>query len=450
MGKYYLMKKAIENLPITIVMLIMSVFFPSEAESASGWTVNPADYRYDMSLYFRMSFASGTERIDCDGYEVAAFSGDECRGVAEILPGVEDCMYMRIRSNVPLGENVTFKLKKRENGQVIEVEGVTVPFESDSVLGLPSDPYEVVVRRYFNVEITSAHGGTVNFDNGRYEEGSELNVTAVPDEGYSFEEWSDGVMDASRIIVVNDNVSLEARFSVNTYRLTYLVDGEEYKVLDVAYGAEVTAEPFPEREGHTFSGWDGVPDRMPAHDVEVSGTFSVNTYRLTYLVDGEEYKALDVAYGAEVTAEPSPEREGHTFSGWDGVPDRMPAHDVEVTGYFTVNLYKLTVYLDNEVYFETELEMGAPVEIPEPSVPADRKFDGWVEEVPETMPAHDLEIHGTTSVSSVLTSVFKDEDALLTVYNINGVLLLRDVTIREASERLSKGIYIINGKKIRI
>ena len=389
MGKYYLMKKAIENLPITIVMLIMSVFFPSEAESASGWTVNPADYRYDMSLYFRMSFASGTERIDCDGYEVAAFSGDECRGVAEILPGVEDCMYMRIRSNVPLGENVTFKLKKRENGQVIEVEGVTVPFESDSVLGLPSDPYEVVVRRYFNVEITSAHGGTVNFDNGRYEEGSELNVTAVPDEGYSFEEWSDGVMDASRIIVVNDNVSLEARFSVNTYRLTYLVDGEEYKVLDVAYGAEVTAEP-------------------------------------------------------------SPEREGHTFSGWDGVPDRMPAHDVEVTGYFTVNLYKLTVYLDNEVYFETELEMGAPVEIPEPSVPADRKFDGWVEEVPETMPAHDLEIHGTTSVSSVLTSVFKDEDALLTVYNINGVLLLRDVTIREASERLSKGIYIINGKKIRI
>ena len=383
------MKKAIENLPITIVMLIMSVFFPSEAESASGWTVNPADYRYDMSLYFRMSFASGTERIDCDGYEVAAFSGDECRGVAEILPGVEDCMYMRIRSNVPLGENVTFKLKKRENGQVIEVEGVTVPFESDSVLGLPSDPYEVVVRRYFNVEITSAHGGTVNFDNGRYEEGSELNVTAVPDEGYSFEEWSDGVMDASRIIVVNDNVSLEARFSVNTYRLTYLVDGEEYKVLDVAYGAEVTAEP-------------------------------------------------------------SPEREGHTFSGWDGVPDRMPAHDVEVTGYFTVNLYKLTVYLDNEVYFETELEMGAPVEIPEPSVPADRKFDGWVEEVPETMPAHDLEIHGTTSVSSVLTSVFKDEDALLTVYNINGVLLLRDVTIREASERLSKGIYIINGKKIRI
>ena len=342
-----------------------------------------------MSLYFGVSFASSGERIDSNEYEVAAFSGDECRGVAETLPGVEDCMYMRIRSNVPSGENVTFKLKKRETGQVTDVEGVTIPFESDSVLGMPSDPYEVVVRRYFDVEITSTHGGTVNFDNGRYEEGSELNVTAVPDEGYSFEEWSDGVMDASRIIVVNDNVSLEARFSVNTYRLTYLVDGEEYKVLDVAYGAEVTAEP-------------------------------------------------------------SPEREGHTFSGWDGVPDSMPAHDVEVTGYFTVNLYKLTVYLDNEVYFETELEMGAPVEIPEPSVPADRKFDGWVEEVPETMPAHDLEIHGTTSVSSVLTSVFKDEDALLTVYNINGVLLLRDVTIREASERLSKGIYIINGKKIRI
>lgn len=128
----------------------------------------------------------------------------------------------------------------------------------------------------------------------------------------------------------------------------------------------------------------------------------------------------------------------------------MPSHDVTVNAYYIANYYKLTAYIDGEVYFETELLMGASVEIPEPQFPSGKIFNGWIEEVPETMPAHDVEIHGTTSVFSTLTNIFVDENALLTVYNLKGMLVLKDVTIREASQKLSKGIYIINGKKILI
>ena len=51
-------------------------------------------------------------------------------------------------------------------------------------------------------------------------------------------------------------------------------------------------------EGYTFSGWDDVPETMPDNDVTVSGTFSINKYKLIYKVDGADYKSYDVEYGA--------------------------------------------------------------------------------------------------------------------------------------------------------
>ena len=65
-----------------------------------------------------------------------------------------------------------------------------------------------------------------------------------------------------------------------------------YKTFQVAFGEKLTAEAAPEKEGHTFSGWEGLPETMPASDVTVTGTFTVNTYNLIYMVDGEEYKRL--------------------------------------------------------------------------------------------------------------------------------------------------------------
>ena len=74
---------------------------------------------------------------------------------------------------------------------------------------------------------------------------------------------------------------------------------------------------------------------MPAKDVTITGSFSVNKYKLTYMVDGEVYKTYDVEYGTTITPEPTPTKEGYTFSGWSDIPTTMPAHDVTVSGTFT-------------------------------------------------------------------------------------------------------------------
>ena len=123
-----------------------------------------------------------------------------------------------------------------------------------------------------------------------------------------------------------------------TYVLAYLVDGEVYKTYEVDYGTTIIPEPEPTKEGYTFSGWNGLPTTMPAYDVTVTGSFTINSYTLTYEVDGQIYKTYSVEYGAAITPEPEPTKEGYTFSGWSEIPAAMPAHNVTVTGAFTKDI----------------------------------------------------------------------------------------------------------------
>ena len=83
---------------------------------------------------------------------------------------------------------------------------------------------------------------------------------------------------------------------------------------------------------------------MPANDVTVTGSFTVNTYKLTYVVDGKEYKSYDVEFAAGITPEAEPAKEGYIFSGWSEIPETMPAHDVAVTGTFTANSNKELIW----------------------------------------------------------------------------------------------------------
>ena len=67
----------------------------------------------------------------------------------------------------------------------------------------------------------------------------------------------------------------------------------------------------------------------------------MNSYTLTYVVDGEVYTTVEVPYGSEIVPIDAPERPGSVFSGWQNVPETMPAHDVEVSGSFTTGIQEI-------------------------------------------------------------------------------------------------------------
>lgn len=193
------------------------------------------------------------------------------------------------------------------------------------------------------------------------------------------------------------DVEVKGTFTVQTFKLTYMVDGVEYKSYNVEYGASITPETAPEKEGYTFSGWiDNIPQTMPANDVTIRGYFTVNKYNLVYYVDGYEYRSFEIEYGATITPLSEPEKEGYTFSGWDEVPTTMPANDVTVNGSFTINKYKLTYLVDEEVYKSYELEYGQTITPEAEPTKQGYLFSGW-SEIPSTMPAHDVTVRGTFS-----------------------------------------------------
>ncbi|MEL7606936.1 MAG: S-layer homology domain-containing protein, partial [Sedimentibacter saalensis] len=125
-----------------------------------------------------------------------------------------------------------------------------------------------------------------------------------------------------------------------------------------------------EKEGYTFSGWSTIPEKMPANDVTVTGSYTINSHKITYKVTGD-YFANDkfaeetYSFGAIVTPLATDmEKEGYTFSGWSTIPEKMPANDVTVTGSYnlrtdlsyTINYYKdvVTNTEDTTNYIETE------------------------------------------------------------------------------------------------
>ena len=75
---------------------------------------------------------------------------------------------------------------------------------------------------------------------------------------------------------------------------------------------------------------------MPAEDLTVYAAFEVNTYTVTYYLDGTIFTTQEVNYGEAITPPDVPEKEGYTFSGWQEIPKTMPARDISIYGSYDV------------------------------------------------------------------------------------------------------------------
>ena len=236
-----------------------------------------------------------------------------------------------------------------------------------------------------------------------YDYGESITPESEPTkEGYTFSGWS-----SIPSTMPSEDVTVTGTFTVNYYKLTYIVDGEVYKTSEVEYGVGIVAESAPTKEGYTFSGWSEIPSSMPAHDVTVTGSFTKGSHKLTYVVDGEIYKTLSYDYGSSITPESEPTKEGYTFSGWSYIPSTMPAEDVTVTGSFTVNTYKLTYMVDGEVYKTFEVKYGTPITPEAEPTKEGQTFSGW-SEIPQTMPATDVVVTGTFTKGSYTLTYMVD------------------------------------------
>jgi len=176
-------------------------------------------------------------------------------------------------------------------------------------------------------------------------------VTAVPNVGYHFTSWSDGVLSATRTDTgVTGDITVTANFAINQYTLSYSagpngsLSGATAQVVN--HGASGTAVTAVPNVGYHFVNWNDGSTANPRTDTNVTGTitvsanFAINQYTLTYTagVNGSlsGTSPQTVNHGGSGTAVTATPNIGYHFTSWsDGVLSATRT-DINVTGAITV------------------------------------------------------------------------------------------------------------------
>ena len=251
---------------------------------------------------------------------------------------------------------------------VTNADGSVIP-TPDSSFVMPAN--DVTITGYFianNYTITYMDGNDV-LDVDTFAFGATITPMANPTrEGYTFTGWTP---ELPATMPAND-LTVNAQWQINSYNIaieqvaggtiTVSFAGESAtSLISTTTDTSANFETWIQLSADADLGYNFVdflvttvsgdtletPNNgfiMPAENVTVTATFSVNNYTITYM-DGNSILAQDTfAFGATITPMANPTREGYTFTGWTPeLPTTMPANDLTVNAQWQINSYDITI-----------------------------------------------------------------------------------------------------------
>lgn len=195
--------------------------------------------------------------------------------------------------------------------------------------------------------------GTVSGD-GDYTMGSIVLISATPEAGYEFVNWTDeegnevSSSASHSVTMPAEDITYTANFQLSSYDLTLAATPEEGGTVDGAGNYEfgetviISAEPEP---GYTFENWTDEEGNMvaeteehtfemPAEDVVLTANFAPVSYELTIEVLPEEAGtaagAGSYTFNEEVTAVATA-NEGFEFENWTDETGEVLSEDEQYT-----------------------------------------------------------------------------------------------------------------------
>ncbi|MGN1307256.1 MAG: S8 family serine peptidase [Faecousia sp.] len=182
----------------------------------------------------------------------------------------------------------------------------------------------------------------------------------------------------------------------STCTVTFVDDqGNVLDTQTVGYGEAAVAPEAPTYADRTFTGWDQAFDCV-TEDITVTAQYAVNTYTVSFVIDGEVVDTQTVAYGEAATAPEAPTYADRTFIGWDQAFDCV-TEDITVTAQYAVNTYTVLFVIDGKVFDTLTVEHGYVLtDADYPELPAKEGYTGAWQKV--TTP-----ITGAVTVEAVYT-----------------------------------------------
>ena len=84
----------------------------------------------------------------------------------------------------------------------------------------------------YDLSVSSSTGGSVSEDGGQYEEGAQVTLTAVANDGYDFTGWSNGETSSTITITINQDLSITANFTPNSSSNISFINNQIDKMLN--------------------------------------------------------------------------------------------------------------------------------------------------------------------------------------------------------------------------
>lgn len=232
----------------------------------------------------------------------------------------------------------------------------------------------------------------------------------------------------AKVTMPAGGMTLTAQWDIGKFNIIYR-DGDKdlsaFTKKDISCGDKITAPNYPtaaDPQGRTFVGWREkgktnlfTHNEMPGYSLVLEAVWG---YTVTFVDDNNAIiKKVALEPGAKIVAPAIPDRIGTVVVGWVDLPETMPAKNIVIKAARVYNQYTVTYKVDGEVYAQQKCQYGQTIQEIEAPRKWFKKFVGW-KDLPETMPAYDIEVNAEWTDSDFVKGIRSFFDGIVKFLNI--------------------------------
>lgn len=270
-------------------------------------------------------------------------------------------------------DNTYCRLSPKHSGKSLDVSNLSTSEDAKIIQwdwhGGDNQLWKFIKANNVSITINPPNSGSVekNLNYFRYLNGTNLSLTAVPNEGYRFVGWAGDVnyLTPSINLLINDDLNIIANFTLTTHTVVLTVFPESSGSISLEpiqefyiYGTTMTLTAIPS-DGYWFSGWNGDIESFEnpinivvKNNLNITANFRLSTHTITVVSSPTEASQLEIkpkkeyyTYGEEVNISFT-KNNGWDFLGWSGLVEGFdnPLNFIVKTSGEIIANFKLTTH----------------------------------------------------------------------------------------------------------
>ena len=312
------------------------------------------------------------------------------------LPEIDGVVWSTTSENVTIEDGVASLKREKDKTVDFAIKGTFtadgIKYSKEYSMTLAEDAYTVT---YYDIDGEFYQTAEVK------EGGKATSISAPAEDNYSFIGWfEEGATTAFDFDkVITSDVNLYAKYDGVASSVVFMADGNTIATLSGKFGGTVEGRipEIPAKTGFTAVGWCvGDTDEPFTLETPINSTNMIvkakyvqgtlNTYTVTFKVDGEVYETVTAVEGYAILSVPeNPAKDNYTFEGWTLNGDLFDMNtpissSITLNAKFEANAMNVKFYMDeqlSEIYKTEVVKYGSSYgTLPVPSK-STYMFLGW-------------------------------------------------------------------------